>query len=263
MVASCFSILSLYRAYVRHHYYASGLHPKTIQIDAETTIHCWLPKRSFPSKPALVLIHGFGPSAVWQWRYQVRFLSSFFDIYVPDLLFFGSSSTTSPQRSELFQAASVAKMLDVIGVGRFSVAGTSYGGFVAYHLATICGERVEKVVIASSAVSRRRRDNVALLEKAGMESITDLMLPQTAKQLRTLIGLSVYKPPSVLPDCLLNDVINTLYKENREEKMQLLRGLAIGNDDDVQISPLQQEVLIVWGEYDQIFPLEKAYELKK
>lgn len=90
--------------------------------------------------------------------------------------------------------------------------------------------------------------------------------------------------------------------ENREEKMQLLMGLTIGKDDNVQVFPLQQvrkmtgfsvlvqfnpqysnvyllnmkiyifsfvcvnamqEVLIVWGEYDQIFPLEKALELKK
>ncbi|KAL5995337.1 hypothetical protein ACLOJK_025395 [Asimina triloba] len=55
----------------------------------------------------------------------------------------------------------------------------------------------------------------------------------------------------------------TLYKDKREEKIQLLIGLTLGKDDNVQISPLQQEVLIVWGEYDQIFPLEKAFELKR
>lgn len=212
MVASCFSLVSIYKSYLQHQYYSAGLHPQSIQIDAQTTIHCWIPQTTttnFPPKPPLVLIHGFGPSAVWQWRYQVRSLSPYFDLYVPDLVFFGGSSTTSIERSELFQAASVAKMLEKLRVERYSVVGTSYGGFVAYNLARMCGERVEKVVIASSAVCRRRRDNVELLEKAGVETITDLMLPQRAKQLRTLIGLSVYRPPSVLmPDCLLNDVIN-------------------------------------------------------
>ncbi|KAJ8646958.1 hypothetical protein MRB53_008706 [Persea americana] len=270
MVASCFSLVSLYRSYLRHQYYSAGLHPKTIQIDDQTTIHCWVPQTSVgtsshhpPPKPPLVLIHGFGPSAIWQWRYQIRSLSPYFNIYVPDLIFFGGSTTTSVERSELFQAASVSRMLEKLGLERFSVLGTSYGGFVAYNLARMCGERVEKVMIASSAVWRRKRDNVELMEKAGVETFADLMLPKTAKHLRTLIGLSIYRPPSVMPDCLLNDVINALYMENREEKMQLLMGLTIGKYDDAQILPLQQEVLIIWGEYDQIFPVEKAFELYK
>ncbi|XP_058079074.1 uncharacterized protein LOC131227315 isoform X2 [Magnolia sinica] len=258
-----FSLVSLYSYYLRRIFRSSGLYPQTIQIDPQTTIHCWLPTKSgFPSKPPLVLIHGFGPSAIWQWRSQVQSLSRHFSLYVPDLVFFGGSSTSSPERSEVFQAASVAKMLEKLGVEQFSVVGTSYGGFVAYNLGRICGEKVEKVVIASSGVSRRRRDNVELLEKAGAEKISDLMLPSTAKDLRTLLRLSVNRRLHI-PDCLLNDVIHTLYKENREEKMQLLTGLTIGKEDDVQISPLQQEVLIIWGEFDQIFPLEKAFELRK
>ncbi|XP_058079075.1 uncharacterized protein LOC131227315 isoform X3 [Magnolia sinica] len=226
-----FSLVSLYSYYLRRIFRSSGLYPQTIQIDPQTTIHCWLPTKSgFPSKPPLVLIHGFGPSAIWQWRSQVQSLSRHFSLYVPDLVFFGGSSTSSPERSEVFQAASVAKMLEKLGVEQFSVVGTSYGGFVAYNLGRICGEKVEKVVIASSGVSRRRRDNVELLEKAGAEKISDLMLPSTAKDLRTLLRLSVNRRLHI-PDCLLNDVIH--------------------------------EVLIIWGEFDQIFPLEKAFELRK
>ncbi|CAK9158882.1 unnamed protein product, partial [Ilex paraguariensis] len=53
-----------------------------------------------------------------------------------------------------------------------------------------------------------------------------------------------------------------LYTENRREKLELLKGLTLGRDDTVNLSPLKQEVLIVWGDNDQIFLLEKATELK-
>ncbi|KAI3454185.1 hypothetical protein Pfo_010848 [Paulownia fortunei] len=214
------------------------------------------------SKPPLVLIHGFGPHGVWQWRRQISFFAREFDVYVPDLVFFGDSFTKSPDRSEVFQAASIAKLLEKLGIRRYSVVGTSYGGFVAYRMAAMWPERVEKVVIASSGVNMRRSDNLDLLKRAKMEKIDDLMLPSTAGQLRTLIGLSVFRRP-YMPDFFLNDFINKLYCENRKEKLELLKGLALGQDDTATISPLSQEVLIVWGEHDKIFLLEKAMELKK
>ncbi|KAF5468635.1 hypothetical protein F2P56_012775 [Juglans regia] len=53
-----------------------------------------------------------------------------------------------------------------------------------------------------------------------------------------------------------------LYSQNRKEKMELLKGLTLGRDDKANISPLLQEVLIVWGDCDKIFPSEMATELK-
>ncbi|KAF8393627.1 hypothetical protein HHK36_021872 [Tetracentron sinense] len=261
MVSSCLSLVSFYEGYLRRSFTASGLSPQTIHIDSETTIHFWGPS-SPSSKPPLILIHGFGPKALWQWRHQVHSLSPHFNVYVPDLIFFGESTTKSSERSEIFQAVSIGKLFKMLGIERFSVMGTSYGGFVAYHMASMWPERVEKVVIASSAVNKRWRDNGELLERAKLERVEDLMLPTTVGQLRTLISLAMFKRPYILPDFLLNDFLLSLYSENRKEKMELLKGITLGQDDTLHISPLQQEVLIVWGEHDQIFPLEKASELK-
>ncbi|KAL0407652.1 UNVERIFIED_CONTAM: hypothetical protein Sradi_1699600 [Sesamum radiatum] len=131
-------------------------------------------------------------------------------------------------------------------------------------MAAMWPERVEKVVIASSGVNMTRRDNQELLKRAKMEQIEELMLPITAAQLRRLIGLSIFRRPYYMPDFILNDFIDKLYCENRKEKLELLKGLKLGQDETAaNISPLSQEVLIVWGEHDQIFLLEKAIELNK
>lgn len=86
--------------------------------------------------------------------------------------------------------------------------GTSYGGFVAYHMAYMWPERVEKVVIASSAVNLIRRDNEELLQRAKLKEIEDLMLPRTAEQLRTLTSLAVFKRLPTIPNFLWNDIID-------------------------------------------------------
>ncbi|WCJ29291.1 alpha/beta-Hydrolases superfamily protein [Euphorbia peplus] len=263
MALSFISPISVYGYYLRYCYTSSGLSQQSLQIDNDTTLQFWSPSDPHPAKPSLVLIHGFGPAALWQWRKQVQFFAGIFNVYVPDLIFFGESTTKSEKRSEIFQAESVAKLLEKLGVEKYSVAGTSYGGFVAYNIAKMWPDRVEKVVIASSGMNMRKRDNEELVGKAKCEAIGDLMLPQTPSQLRSLIRLAVSFPLlHLVPDIFLNDFINTLYSQNRNNKLELLKGITLAKDQTVHISHLQQEVLIVWGEKDNIFPLEMAKELK-
>ncbi|XP_044470909.1 2-hydroxy-6-oxononadienedioate/2-hydroxy-6-oxononatrienedioate hydrolase-like isoform X2 [Mangifera indica] len=259
------SFASLYSFYLRRCFTASGLAPQTLDLKDGTTIHFWGPNPDQKTlrKPSLVLIHGFGPAAIWQWRKQVQFFSPDFHVYVPDLVFFGNSTTKSAERSEVFQAVCVGKLLETIGVKKFAVMGTSYGGFVAYHMAKMWPDKVEKVVIASSGVNMKRSDNDALLKRAKVESIEHLMLPKTPSQLRTLASLAVSMKLSIVPDFFLNDFIEKLYSDNRKEKIQLLKGITLGKDDTAKLSPLQQNVLILWGDHDQIFPLKMAMELKE
>ncbi|KAG1342634.1 4,5:9,10-diseco-3-hydroxy-5,9, 17-trioxoandrosta-1(10),2-diene-4-oate hydrolase [Cocos nucifera] len=261
-------------SFLRFSFISAGLRHHTIAIDAETTLRCWISnslpipsdshRNSRSTKPPLVLIHGFGPTATWQWRHQVRPLSRHFDLVVPDLLFFGGSTTRSPHRSEAFQASALARLLDALGLSKISVVGTSYGGFVSYHLArTLGAERVDMVVIASSDVLKAAGDDRGLAERAGVENVQDLMIPRTAANLRALIGLAVHRPPRFLPEFLLRDVVGNLLNENLEEKKELMKAITLGNKDEFQLTPLPQDVLIIWGEHDHIFPLDKAYEIKK
>jgi pimeloyl-ACP methyl ester carboxylesterase len=147
--------------------------------------------------------------AMWQWRQQVQFLAPHFNLYVPDLIFFGESTTRSKERTEIFQAESVGKLLEKIGVRKCHVAGTSYGGIVAYNLAKMLGEeKIEKVVIASSGVNMTKNHNVALLKRAGMDKIEDLMLPSTTQHLRKLMTLCVARRIPFLPNFFLKDFLN-------------------------------------------------------
>ncbi|XP_058185719.1 uncharacterized protein LOC131302931 isoform X3 [Rhododendron vialii] len=240
---SCFSLVSIWGNHLRRTFSAAGLSAQTVDVDPETTVHFWGPKSPDPTnpKPPLVLLHGFGPDAHWQWHPQAAFFAHEFALYVPNLVFFGNSTTKSSERSEIFQAISVGKLLEKLGVKRYYVVGTSYGGFVAYRMAAMWPERVAKVVVASSAVNMRQKDNVEFLEKrAKTEKLEELMLPTTAAQLKVLLGLYTNRRPCCLPDFLLNDVIRTLYSENRKEKMELLGGLTIGKDNTVNLSPLHQ-----------------------
>ena len=229
MLPSFLSPVSVYSLYLRRCFTGSGLSSQTLSVDDETTLHFWAPTNPTAQKPSVVLIHGFGPESIWQWRKQVQFLAPDFNVYVLDLIFFGGSSTKSSERSETFQAASLGKLLDKLEVEKFHVVGTSYGGLVAYNLAKMLGEeRVQKVVIASSGVNMMKSSNVALVQRAQLEKIEDLMLPPTPQHLRILMSLSIHKPPQLLPDFLLRDflAVSSLFLYNfnmRTRYFRLLR----------------------------------------
>ncbi|KAM0953047.1 putative triacylglycerol lipase [Dioscorea sansibarensis] len=263
-------VVSFIECLLRRCLLLTGLRPRSIQIDSDTTLHCWLSKSlSVPkpnSKPVLLLIHGFGPLSTWQWHSQIRPLSRHFDLVIPDLIFFGGSSTRSAARSEAFQAESLARLMDtILSPGRrFDVVGTSYGGFVAYHMARSCGpEKVRKVVIASSDLLKREADDRALAERGGVNHVSDLMLPKGTAEIRRLVALAVYKPPRFMPEFLLRDVMMKLFNVNVAQKMELMQALTLADETKFQLTPLSQEVLIIWGQHDRIFPLEKAFQIKQ
>lgn len=274
------SLVWLIDLFVHLVYTSAGLRRHTVSIDAETTVHCWISSSLLPSpssatgavskKSPLVLIHGFGPRSTWQWRSQIRPLAAHYHLIVPDLLFFGGSTTRSPRRSEAFQAASIVGLLDALGVApprcaKVSLMGTSYGGFVAYHMARMMGpERVDRVVIASSDLLKGPDDDRAFLERAGaVESVDHVLLPRTTAELRRLSRLAAFNSPRFVPEFLLRDMLRNLFSEKIAEKLELLKGISLGKKDEFQLTPLPQQVLIVWGEHDQIFLLDKAFKIQQ
>ncbi|CAD6217198.1 unnamed protein product [Miscanthus lutarioriparius] len=274
-------IAPLLDAYFRRRFAAAGLVEASVPLDGgATTVHCW---RFSPgaaddgegdARPVLVLLHGFGPPATWQWRRQVGPLSRRFRLIVPDLLFFGGSSTTSApgagRVSEAQQAEAVAKLVAAVVAPapgtpvRVFVAGTSYGGFVAYHVARLLGPAaVERVVIASSDLLKAANDDRALLRRSGAERVEDVMLPRSPEQMRRLLQLAYHRPRRFTPGFVLRDLVQYLYSDKVEEKKELIKGITLGNKDKFQLTPLPQEVLVLWGDHDQIFPVEKAFEVAR
>lgn len=244
-----------------------GLRQKSLQVDPQTTIACWCEaaqeQEQEQEKPALLLIHGFGGSSTWQWSKQLKPLRKHFRLFLPDLLFFGKSTTTSHHRSEIFQAQMIALAMEAMGVCKYSVVGVSYGGFVAFWLAHLFPHRIQKVVITSSAICITPSDIEELLGRAHIDGVSDLFLPLSPAALRTLIRLSFLNSFPFWPSFILQDVIQYLYVENRKEREELLDSFLVWRQREESLPTLSQKVLIIWGDHDGIFPLELAHRLKE
>lgn len=241
----------------------SGMSPQLIQVDEFTQMHCWVPRAKSPDKHTLVLIHGYGANAMWQWHQQISSLLLHFNLYVPDIVFFGKSYSRGSDRSEFFQAQSVMKLMNHLGVSRFHLGGISYGGFVAYRLAHLYPEVVEKVVIICSGVCMMPQDRHEVFQTNDWRTVAEVLLPQSPDKLMALLKISMHRPPRMIPSFILQDIINTMYTDQREQRIELLQQLVLGKEGAPPLPVLMQETLIIWGEHDRIFPLELGHRLKR
>ncbi|XP_047332405.1 monoacylglycerol lipase ABHD6-like [Impatiens glandulifera] len=263
----CFSLTGSINWLYQISFSFSGLRPTVTDIGDGTVMHCWVPNNRNPNKPNILLIHGFGANAIWQFDINtLRLFLPYFNIYVPDLLFFGGSHTIRPERSESFQARCVMRLMEVIigsSVEGLRVVGMSYGGFVAYSLAAQFPASVERVVICCAGVCLEEDDLTnGLMKVSDLELAADILVPQTPEKMRELISYTLVKKPICLPSCLLWDFIQEMFKDRVEEKKDLLR--AVAKDRKLSNLPkINQPTLILWGDQDQVFPVELAYRLKR
>ncbi|XP_042387726.1 uncharacterized protein LOC121979797 [Zingiber officinale] len=188
------SFVSLHELLLHLSFLRCGLRPVTLDL-GHTSLHIWGPNpRRASRKPALLLIHGFGGNSKWQWEGQIGALSRSFDLYIPDLLFFGRSRSSCADRSVGYQARCVAEAMRLLGVARYSVMGISYGGFMAFHLAEMEAESVERMAILTAGICMSP-EQLRVMYAKEKRDVCELLLPQKADDLRALVSRSMYRPP--------------------------------------------------------------------
>jgi pimeloyl-ACP methyl ester carboxylesterase len=137
-----------------------------------------------PGSPAVIFIHGGGPSGA-MWRDHMKRLASQFHCLVPDLPGFGRSNRLAP--ISLSETADLVAELIAARVPsrRAHVVGLSYGGSVLLALLDRHPEVLDRVVIDGACVLPRRVDRLIL---AGVSLVSPIVNTRLAAAALRLIG---------------------------------------------------------------------------
>ncbi len=239
--------LTLFFAARRVYVAAIGMKSNFVQVGTHR-IHYWVAGEGSP----LVLVHGVAMRAE-DWAPLVRALAKRHRVYAPDLLGYGESD--QPRDSDYsvaVQADVVRRFMDTMRLQKADVAGVSMGGWVALKVAAEHPERVQRLVLLSSA-------------GLGFESqLTENTFSATTidEQRRSFTLQSDLAPK--LPDFILRDFI-------RHSKMKAwivrasMRSMLTRGDllMDRKLQRVRMPVLIVAGTNDRIVPFDVAVRLKK
>ncbi|XP_047938576.1 putative aminoacrylate hydrolase RutD isoform X2 [Salvia hispanica] len=245
----------------------AGISPHAVEIEPGTVMNIWAPKKNRMRngkvgthvKRAIVLVHGFAGNGIITWPFQVWSLRKKYAVYVPDLLFFGGSSTARPERSPVLQAECLAKALRKLGVERCTVVGFSYGGIVAFKMAELHPEMVEAVVASGSETELSESFSRDMLSRLRFSSLSEMLLPESVEGCKALLRIGMHKKLS-FPNRLYKDFLQVMFVHTKE-RAELLEGLIV-LDKDTKIPKLSQKIHLLWGEEDQIFKQELAQHMR-
>jgi len=102
--------------------------------------------RTWGHGPPLVLLHG--ASGSWtHWIRNIPTLAERFSVIVPDMPGFGDSAAPPEPHTVEVLAEAMTKGLDSVVTGPMDMAGFSFGGIVAGHVAAQVGTRVHSLVL--------------------------------------------------------------------------------------------------------------------
>ncbi|MDK2759963.1 MAG: alpha/beta fold hydrolase [Sphingopyxis sp.] len=204
-----------------------------------------------PSKPTLVMVHGFGADKD-HWTFYAPWMTRDYHLIAPDLPGFGENDRN---RELPFDVASQARrlkdFLDALGIDRPHLGGNSMGGWIALRFAIDYPDRLRTLTLMNNA-GVMGGDESELQKLVADRDYNPLVLANLEDADR-LIAFVVRKPTFV--PARLKPVIYADALKHRDLLDQIFWTIA----DEMEQKPLNDELgkvtaptLILWGRHDKL-----------
>ena len=231
-----------------------SLTPQTVKIKDHTISYVVKGK----GEP-LLLIHGFG-AGVWLWEKQIDVLSQWNLVYALDLIGHGFSDRPKIDYTPETYIHSVRDFMDGVGIKEATLIGNSMGGGIAWAMAGLFPERVEKLVLIN-CVPPNVLDQVRNLSFRMLAAMIHLpLLPYLV-----FAGRSRNSVKRMLHNCVSDTSRITPEVIDRQYRISRIRGTPWvlystfkHGREAPKLTPCLSRIscptLLIWGEEDRIFP---------
>ncbi len=217
--------------------------------------------------PKMILIHGYTAS-VYVWKTAAPMLADAgFHVIAIDLLGFGYSEKPSWfDYSIQSQARMVSRFMNRLGIGKATIAGSSYGGAVAATIALDYSERVEKLVLVDAVINNEVKSH-PVLKLAAIPGIGEVITPFLSDSklfLRYRMHGTLAKAnhhlitkeriDSIRRPLMAADGHHSLLATSRNWSADRI-------EQDAYL--INHPTLIIWGEEDNVISIKNGYKLHK
>ncbi len=219
-----------------------------------------------PNKPYLLMIHGMGVNGRTNWYKQIKALSKHYNLLIPDLIYFGESTSKEENYSVEFQAEQLHEALVKMNVNNnIHVMGFSYGGLTASVYNQLYSEEVDKLVIIDAPVkfySAAMSDSLAKVNN--VKNIASMLVPENKIEFKAMMKAAV-KRPFPTTNRFKRKFIAHVFTPDREVRIKqinyLMQHQATYKNYTYHFE--DTKVLLLWGAKDGIVPLQVGKELNK
>lgn len=217
------------------------------------------------TKQNVLMLHGMGLNARTNWYNQIEPFAKEFNVIMPDLIYFGESSSNSKDYSIEFQVNQLNEAFEKLNISKpLTIVGFSYGGLTGALYNEFFPDKVNKLIIIDSPVkyfSSRMADSLA--KAVGVVNLGNVVVPANAKEFDGMQEAAIAKPINISKR-LKEKVIKYVFlphKAIREEQISyLLKNETIYQSYNYNLSTTS--TLLIWGEKDGIIPLKVGQALR-
>jgi pimeloyl-ACP methyl ester carboxylesterase len=212
----------------------------------------------------IVLIHGTSAS-LHTWEGWVQALQARRRVITFDLPGFG---LTGPRADGDYRGDADARfvlgLLDALQVPRCVLGGNSLGGEVAWRVATLAPDRVDKLVLVDAAGLPFELASVPLGWRIARIPVLNRVMEWVLPRPLVVQGLvQVYADPNRITDELVDRYFEiTLRDGNRRALGERLRQRTWGADAE-RVATVRQPTLILWGAEDRLIPPEVGRDFQR
>ena len=217
--------------------------------------------------PAVLLIHGMAGSSN-TWREVMPLLAHGYDVIAPDLLGHGESAKPLGDYSLGAFASGLRDFLGALEVERATIVGQSLGGGVAMQLAYQHPELAERLVLVNSGgLGREVSWILRALALPGVEYVMPVFFPSFVRAKGNRISRWLHRQGVRAPYAaeLWRAYQSLVDTENRQAFVRTLRavvepgGQSVSARDRLYLTTAMP-TLIIWGDCDNIIPIQHAHE---
>jgi pimeloyl-ACP methyl ester carboxylesterase len=215
--------------------------------------------------PTILLIHGYTAS-VYVWKTAAPILADAgFHIIAVDLLGFGYSDKPAAfDYSIQSQARMVSRFMNRLGIGKATIAGSSYGGAVAATIALDYPERVGKLILVDAVINDQVKSH-PILKLAAIPGIGEVITPFLSDSklfLRFRMHGTIAKANHHL---ITKDRIDSIRRplkaaDGHHSLLATSRNWS-ANRIEKDAHLIKQPTLIIWGEDDNVISITNGYKL--
>lgn len=201
--------------------------------------------------PVVVLLHGSN-SSLFTWEGWVAALSPEHRVVTLDLPGHGLTGPDAQSRYSFGEMAEVVdRFVTQLGIARFTIAGNSMGGAIAWHYALAHPDKVERLILVDAAGWPREEPL-----PFGLRLYSSPLLGRVARWVtpRFLVAKSVretYGNPQRVTEATVDLYDDFLLREGNREATRRRLSSAVDDGLSSRLAELHVPTLILWGSRDR------------
>lgn len=198
----------------------------------------------------LVIIHGWGKGiSSWQ-KVKEELEKAKIEVLLPELPGFGNTFPPLQVWGIEEYKNWILNFIEKKEWQKFCLLGHSFGGGIALKIACDCPEKIEKLILVSPAIKRKKSKKISFF----------IFLAKKVKKFLSFLSLENIKK---LGEKLFRKITSSSDYWQAKGIMKKVFKKVISQDLSFYLQKIKIPTIIIWGEKDRIISLKEGLKLKK